>query len=190
MMDCATFENRLAELLSSGVEGAERDGGVRELLDHAAACPPCRGCAALLELLEGPREGRDPFPDPGPRYWESFEARLQERLAAPARSPAVLRRAAVAAAVVVALAGVWLGLRQRVEPAAPVAQGGERSPSELPPLAEVPSGVPPEDASAQLDALTGWSLAADPDDGLFPDVSELDREAGRALLAWLREQSS
>lgn len=206
-MNCATFENRMAELLSGQLDPAGRKGCLAGLKEHAAGCPDCAGCDDLLQLAGRPEGERDLFDAPPADYWETFEARLHDRIARASGVTSARRHgawiAAVAATVLAAAAGVWLlrdagtaepDLAVRRPPAESVAQGP------LPEaFARTVHQASADEVAAELEVLsaTVWGADAgrvdddaDWDTGLFPDTSGLDSEARRELLNWLREQSS
>ena len=197
-MDCATFENRLTELLEGRQEGEERRRRLDELRRHAARCVTCGGSEELLQLLALPPGERDLATDPGPEYWTDFDRRLRERIEATPRAVSTRSRWAglVAATIVLALAAAWL-----------LSGTGGDGPTESPAIVDLVEEDPIDagktellqpllgsldrataaEVTAQLDALDDpvWEGG-----GPFPDLTDLDADARQELLGWLREQSS
>jgi len=178
-MNCATFEHDVAELMGDGVAEAAREAHLERLQAHAIGCDACSGTRDLLDLLSRPAGRRDLVDDPGPDYWSEFNGRLADRIAADESAPANPgpRWIAVAAAVVVVvLGGSWLLLRSPVAVDAPGA-------------APVFEAALEQATPEALDDLADWG-GARVASGPYPDVSDLDEQAQRELLAWLRSQSS
>ncbi len=100
-MDCSRFQSELVELLASDDVG-RRDGRVRELRLHAAACAACVGSKDLLGWATLEPEERDGDAEPGEAYWARFNERLHRRIAAETRG----RRTR---AVLLTLTGATLG---------------------------------------------------------------------------------
>jgi len=128
MMNCASFENRLTEML----DGQTDDAALDELRRHVEECPACNGAATLVELAALPARERDPLDAPPQGYWDGFNASVAQRLdqgLADRRPAANWRRYAAAAALVVVLFAGWF-LRGWIDPGArteqpPVTEGTE-----------------------------------------------------------------
>jgi hypothetical protein len=209
-MDCAGFERELVEVMDGGAASSaeDRDLRLRALRVHAAMCEACAGCEELLQLLERSAAAGDP----GQAYWDSFEGRVRERIRRESRSSRLAGRrwiAAVAAAILLAVVGTWTIRRMAPESNPTTIAGSETGPTEsvvaLPEELERMVQTAPADALVQLQDLAGWGAGwEDPvsDEGaeatgtwsaaggVFPDVSDLDGDASRALLLWLRQQTS
>jgi hypothetical protein len=209
-MDCASFERELTELLAGGQDDAERGRRLRLLRAHVEDCGDCAASRELLELWELPAAERDLAGDPGPDYWDGFEARVRARIA---HDATVRRRVRgwwlAAAALLLVAAGVWSVGRLPTGPDRMAEASVERSaPLTADGTAPLPErlerelvAAPPGEAMAQVEDLARWGDAweveprvdavdAWDEGGLFPDVSDLDGEARQALLNWLKEQTT
>lgn len=200
-MNCAGFEDDLARLLAGEEAGEERAARLAALRAHARGCPDC-GCASdLLELLGLPPAERDLAQPPSDRYWESFDAALRRRLGhgGPRTRRDWTAWTGFAAALLLAAVGLWLVLSP-----ADAWMPGEGLAAEGPGANQIPDGLElllraaePDEALAGLDFLGGLTgLAEAPpvaggpgsDCFFYPDPEEMDAEARRALLDWLRER--
>ena len=207
-MDCATFEDRLTELLAGEIAEQERAARLWQLREHALGCSTCAGSSDLLELMELPAVERDLVEEPGEDYWRGFGPRLERRLEAePHRRRITLAWGVAAAALLLALAGPWIVTRLTRDPLdapSPVAVAPDLPVAE----SQLPEELVEIIERASSEALDDLSLAAGPwDDGLadpfaepaaaifgegslFPDPEELDPVARRKLLDWLEEQGA
>ena len=112
MMDCSGFELELAAVMDGERPEDVRGALLQRLAAHARGCRDCAGTEELLLLLAQPIGQRDLVPDPGERYWATFDARLKERIAS---DPDAARpqwsgwRHAVAAAALLLVSGtlIW-----------------------------------------------------------------------------------
>jgi hypothetical protein len=194
MMNCASFENRLTEML----EGQTGDATLAELRRHAEECPACNGAAALVELAALPVQERDSLELPPDSYWEGFNASVANRLDRDAaRRPAGgWRRYAVVATVVVALSAGWF-LRGWLDSGAPPdgPRATERGTPEWSRLEDMIQQATPEELADALRGLpggwagieaSGWVLD---ENGLvgewIPDADELDEIDRSELMEWL-----
>ena len=201
MMDCASFENRLTEMLAGQTGDAPRPATLAELKRHAEECTECNGAGALVELAALPPEERDPVEVPPESYWEGFNASVARRLdqVAAGRSGGGWRRFAAAASVAVALFSGWF-LRGWLDPGTTpeppvVAVGENRSTSDWSRLDEVIRQATPDELAEALRGLPGgwtgieasaWTLE---ETGLggewMPDADELDEIDQSELMEWL-----
>jgi hypothetical protein len=194
-MDCARFEAEMVALLAEGGSGRERDARIRRLRAHAESCDGCRGSVDLLDWSALPE--RDGFEVPDDAYWASFDERLRQRLEGRGgrrswRPWAIL---ATAALVGLALLVTW-SLRPgrstevaRTEPA-PTHEGIDDS---------TRVAAADDELEGLLGTLEAW-YGFDPDgaggpgpdraDGLFPSTADLDADARRDLIDWLREEEA
>jgi len=210
-MDCANFDRRLAALLGDEIDSDRRADELLALRRHTEQCPDCEGANDLIEIA-APASARLDLAEPPPEgYWDGFQQRLRTRIEAEPRRGA-RRWLAVAALLVVVLAGSW-ALRRGVvpavspDPARPVAGLDDESGAGLPTeLDELLSQVPPDEALRQLEFLEGlggaWipaspeaiaeEVAEEPNGGdwIYPDTGSLNDEARRELLEWLRRESA
>jgi len=201
MMDCASFENQLTEMLAGQTADASRQATLAELKRHAGECPECSGAGVLVELATLPLDERDPIELPPESYWEGFNASVGQRLeqGVVGRPGGAWRRYAAAAAVAVALFVGW-SLRGWLDsgpsPEPPVAAVGEESrPSDWNRLDEVIRQATPEELAEALRGLPGgWnsveaSVWALDESGLagewMPDADELDEIDRSELTEWL-----
>jgi hypothetical protein len=198
MMNCASFENRLTEML----DGQTGDVALAELRRHAEECPACNGAAALVELAALPAQGRDPLDAPPKGYWDGFNASVAQRLdqGAAGRPAGSWRRYAAAAALVVALFAGWF-LRGWIDPGArpeqPPAAGAEPRGVDWSRLEEVIRQATPEELADALRGLPGeWagieaSGWVSDESGLggewMPDADELDEVDRSELMEWLNQ---
>jgi hypothetical protein len=205
-MNCATFEQGLARIVTGEVEDEAARLLLGQLQRHARECEACEGGGALLDLLARPAAEREIADDPGADYWSTFEERLRPRLRAK-RAVRVRWWASVAAVLLVALLAGWL-LRGAGEAPADGAVGPGRAsggpnggrpefPASLIRSLDQASDAEVEDQLAALEELSSGDLwfgaeAAGPDawdGGLFPEVESLDAETRQRLLDWLRDQN-
>ncbi|HEV8702162.1 MAG TPA: zf-HC2 domain-containing protein [Candidatus Polarisedimenticolia bacterium] len=167
MPACDAVHDRIAQWIAGELDPEPR----RELEAHLGACTGCaaeagrlREALALLEHDEGP--------DPGPLYWGSFGSRLRARIAASARRRSLLRLAAVAAALAVAVAG--LAIFQVRLPSVPrELSGGEQAA-----VTVTPRALPVAEADARLAELLNEAPARDQDlsdlNALLDEIAPLD----------------
>ena len=201
MMDCASFENRLTELLDGQTDDASRQATLADLKRHAEECPECGGAGALVEWAALPPEQRDPLDVPPESYWERFNASVAHRLdqGSAERSGAGGRRYAAAAAVAVALFAGWF-LRGWLDPGARLEQpqavvDEQPGASDWSHLEEVIRQATPEELAEALRGLpgewvgieaSGWVVG---ENGLggdwMPDADELDEIDRLELMEWL-----
>ena len=194
MMNCASFENRLTEML----EGQTGDATLADLRRHAEECPACNGAAALVELAALPVQERDSLELPPDSYWEGFNASVANRLDRDAaRRPAGgWRRYAAVATVVVALSAGWF-FRGWLDSGAPSdgPRATERGAPEWSRLEDMIRQATPEELADALRGLpggwagieaSGWVLD---ENGLvgewIPDADELDEIDRSELMEWL-----
>lgn len=178
-MNCAEFEKGLTDLLAETLPIKERRELADRLRSHAQDCAECGGAADLLEWssLEPADRFRDD--DPGEAYWADFESRLAGRLAQrPARSRAWL---AIAAALILAVAGTWVFWPEEPSPVVVETLPAEefRLPDEL------------EDWLKNENEAT-WTVAPVPVPATGPvwEVQDLDERERDELLEWLRTQTA
>jgi hypothetical protein len=107
-MSCTHFNNLIVEVLSGVAAEGDRD----RLMGHLDACPACTRAYLDLQNLVSAKRVHE---DPGETYWESYYARLNDRIAseqAPVSAPTVrlLPRWSVnvAAVILVLFSGIWL----------------------------------------------------------------------------------
>jgi hypothetical protein len=179
-MTCEGFERELAAVMGDELPAEERARVLQGLLSHAEVCGAgCAGTRDLIELLASEPQDRDLVPEPGTYYWDTFNARLTERLASEDGSPGRHRvRWAVAASIAVLLVGgAWWWTRD--------GGGGHSSdplaeqvlpPVELSPeLLELLERTAPEAALADLAPLAGlvpgWGSEQAEDDGIADAIS-------------------
>jgi predicted anti-sigma-YlaC factor YlaD len=194
MMNCASFENRLTEML----DGQTGDGPLADLRRHAEECPACNGAAALVELAALPVQQRDSLKLPPDSYWEGFNASVAKRLDQDAarRPVGAWRRYAAVATLVVALLAGWF-LRGWLDPGAPSDEprATELGSPEWNRLEDVIRQATPEELADALRGLpggwagieaSGWVLS---ENGLvgewIPDADELDEIDRSELMEWL-----
>lgn len=201
MMDCASFENRLTEVLAGRIGDALKQATLADLERHAKGCSECNGAGALVELAALPPEERDPLEVPPESYWEEFNASVAQRLdRAPAERPAGRwRRYAAVAAVVMALFSGWFlrgWLDPGMTPEPPVAAVGEDPGApDWSRLDEVIRQATPDELAEALRGLPGgwtgieassWTLD---ETGLggewLPDIDELGEIDRSELMEWL-----
>jgi hypothetical protein len=140
--------------LDAYVDGA-LDAAARARVDaHLATCDRCASEVATLIRLD--RElGALPVPDPGPRYWDEFAARVAERLGQEQPRPQVYERLTgwlfksgrpawwrAAGALAACSVLVWVGMRGFRSPDLPEGQLGSRPAAPAPPAAEPRAAVP------------------------------------------------
>lgn len=201
-MDCASFENRLTELLGGDSATDTKRETLAELKQHAASCPECHGAGVLVELAGLPPEQRDPLDLPPDSYWEGFNAsvatRLDEQQASRASDGAGRRRLIAAASIVAALAVGW-SLRGWIDPgpsgARQVAEERSTADPEWSRLEELILLASPEELAEALRGLPGeWSGVAASgwnhgDSGLggdwMPDIDDLNETDQTDLMDWL-----
>ena len=199
-MNCPEFENELATLLSGETGDATRANVLSRLREHAATCAGCAGMSDLVEWASLPVSERDPFDEPGPEYWETFDARLRERIAADeSRSPADRRRRwvglAAAALVAVALIVPWW-LRHPESPHTPP-DTPITTPVELDALFET---ADPDAARQEVERIVGGIADAfsapieagsilGGGEGLIPPDGGMDGQDRRRLLEWLEAET-
>lgn len=206
-MNCTDFERALTALLADDDDNADRLAMLRE---HAEACSQCGGAADLLELLSLSPAERDLVESPAGSYWEEFDSGLRLRLAqsGPPAGRGWTPWAGIAAALLLAAAGIWLVLSpgDAAPPGGTVRATGEQG-GEIPDTLEaLLRQAEPDEALAGLDFLVGLpgcsgvgAGAAESASGnnepsgsgapFFPDPEQMDAEARRALLDWLRERT-
>ncbi|NIM01601.1 MAG: hypothetical protein GTN89_12300 [Acidobacteria bacterium] len=205
-MDCASFENRLTELLGGEADAEARHDALAGLRRHVEDCPECVGAAALVELAEAPPQQRDPVELPPDSYWAGFNASVTARLdAEPAAAPsgAGRRRLAVAASIVLALAAGW-SLRGWVDPGDPnapqLAVDGSSEDPEWSRLEELIRQASPEELAEALRGLpgewsgiaaSGWTHGENELGGdWMPDIDELNETDQTELMDWLDQVES
>lgn len=198
-MDCPRFEAELVELLAHGVSAPDRDARIARLRAHAKSCDGCRGSIDLVEWSTLPADARDGFEPPGDAYWSSFGERLRGRIG---RRDGLRRRrvwtvVAAAAVLVVALVVV-----RSLRPEGPteVASIDPRAVIEAVDDPTRVAGVD-DDLEGLLGTLDRW-YGFDPElsgvgrpepEGeawLLPSTADLDREARRDLIDWLRREEA
>lgn len=197
MMDCASFENRLTELLDGQAAKASQQATLAELRRHVEACPECGGARALVEWAALPPAERDPVEVPPESYWEGFNASVVLRLDqdATGRPAGGWRRYVAAASVVVALFAGWIlrgWLDPETGPEQPVVTVGEQSGDlNWSRLEEVIRQASPEELADALRGLpgieaSGWVAS---ENGLggdwIPTADELDGIDRSELMEWL-----
>lgn len=200
--ECARFERELVRLLGQEMVGEEREACLARAQSHARNCAECRGAIDLIELAELPASERKAGDDPGEAYWREFNGRVARRIrdedsagASAGSRRSWPRRQAVAALVVLALAGLaWL-----LWPGETVDPGTEATASSVEPLPEALAAYvaeSPDEVLRQVELFPGAGESWDPDwqdpsAGLdFPQVEDLSPEARRELLEWLRSESA
>ena len=197
-MDCSRFEVELVELLETGGGGRERDARIRQLRAHAGSCESCRGSIDLLDWSTLPAGERDGFEVPDDAYWASFDARLRQRLDRGRRWRPWRTWAIAAAAAIVGLALLAVGSLM------PEGEIRNASADQAPPPDAIDDptltsvGDEFEGLIGTLDEWYGFdgddSDPAGPGPGggewLFPSTADLDADARRNLIDWLREEST
>lgn len=150
MPACDAVQDRIARWIAGELDPEPR----RELEAHLGTCTVCAAEAGRLReallLLE-----RDEAPDPGPLYWSSFGSRLHARIAASARRRRLLRLAAVAAALAVAVAGLAV-FQVRLPSVPQETSGGEQAAVRV-----TPRALRVAEADAQLAELLQEAPARD-----------------------------
>jgi hypothetical protein len=177
-MNCAAFENDLMNLLAGELTGVERNVAIRTMREHMETCETCAASRDLLKFAATDPRDRFPDDDPGAEYWESFDARLQQRISVQPKIRWYTDRRIWAAAAVIALIAVlagWFLIGNGGEPMVAVNGGGTEAI-----FADYdPHGIDP--TAMDTDAEAGW---------LFPDTEDLDAEARQELLDWLEEEAA
>jgi hypothetical protein len=80
MMDCKDQEKALFTLLSEEIDATERAELLKAAREHALRCAVCAGDRELLDWAGGQPAALAADEDPGQEYWDSFEARVSQRL--------------------------------------------------------------------------------------------------------------
>lgn len=197
-MDCTRFESELAAVLTGTEETECREGRLAALREHATGCEACRGSLALLDWLAIPPEERDGSDDPGEAYWESFNRRLEVRIAE--EKAAISRRRRTRWALAATLAGLALVSVWLLRP------GDIRVASEDEPL---PGPLAERLAEADLDSMReDLAMLVGPDEGVdeaplfpidddpeeagwvFPSTRGLDADGRQRLIDWLAAEKA
>ncbi len=199
-MNCSEFENELATLLSGELDGSVREPRLARLREHAAACSECSGWSDLVEWASLPVSERDPFDDPDREYWDTFDARLRERIAGDHSAGTADRRRAWIGLAAAALVGIvlivpWV-LRDRepsgVVPEAPITAQAE--------LDAIFDAADPDAVREEVERIVGGiadrfsapieanSILGD-GEGLIPPAGGMDGQNRRQLLEWLEAET-
>ena len=192
-MNCASFENRLTELLDGHIGETAREAALAELQRHVEECPECAGAGVLVEWAALPADQRDPVEVPPESYWEGFSASVARRLdrTETSRPGAAWRRYAAVASIAVALFAGW-SLRGWLDPGtgseqSQVAAGDASEDPEWSRLDEVIRQASPEELAEVLRGLPGeWAgIEASGWGGDWIPADELDENDRLELMDWL-----